>query len=70
MEVFEFFSKSSRELLVHVRLSVPIVISISPVDFEKKIKNGNQDLKNAFFDDKQKEKVEWMFFSSDIDKAR
>ena len=43
---------------------------IPPVDFEKKIKiNGNWDLKNAYFADKQKSKVEWMDFSSYIDKA-
>ena len=43
---------------------------ISPVEFEKKInKNGNWDLKNAYFADKQKSKVEWVDFSSDIDKA-
>ena len=36
----------------------------------KKInKNGNLDLKNAYFADKQKSKVEWVDFSSDIDKA-
>ena len=43
---------------------------MSPIDFEKKItKNGNWDLKNAYFAHKYKNKVEWMNFSSDIDKA-